>query len=303
MTSAVVFAYHNVGVRCLSVLLAHRVQVALVVTHQDNPNETIWFDSVEALARAHELPVTTPADPNDPALVAQIRALAPDFLFSFYYRHMLGPELLALPRRGAYNMHGALLPKYRGRAPVNWAVIQGERETGATLHRMVAKPDAGGIVDQQAVPIEPEDTAVEVFNKVTEAAGQVLERALPALLAGSARITPQDLSRGSYYAGRRPDDGLIDWAKGAREVHNLVRGVAPPYPGAFTKIGAIKLRLLRTRLEPNRRPRSGTPGLYFEADSLFADCGDGKVLRILEFEAQGGRFDPAALANEKINLM
>lgn len=305
MTSAVVFAYHNVGVRCLSVLLAQDVQVALVVTHRDNPNETIWFDSVEQLARAHDLSVITPADANDPAVIEQVRALQPDFLFSFYYRNMLGAELLALPRRGAYNMHGSLLPRYRGRVPVNWAVIMGERETGATLHQMVAKPDAGGIVDQQAVPIGPEDTAAEVFGKVTEAAERVLARALPGLIAGTARITPQDLSLGSYHGGRKPEDGRIDWAKSACEVHNLVRGVAPPYPGAFTRIGAMTLRILRTRPESNRRPRSGAPGLYFEAGSFFADCGDGNVLRILELDAKddrGGPLNPAAFASEKITF-
>jgi len=302
MTTAVVFAYHNVGVRCLSVLLSQGVQVMLVVTHRDNPRETIWFDSVEKLARAHALPVITPEDASDPAVVAQIRALQPDFLFSFYYRNMLGPELLALPRRGAYNMHGSLLPKYRGRVPVNWAVIMGERETGATLHQMVAKPDAGGIVDQEAVPIGPEDTAAEVFAKVTGAAERVLARALPGLTAGSARIVPQDLGLGSYHGGRKPEDGRIDWTKSAQEVHNLVRGVAPPYPGAFTRIGAMTLRILRTRLEPNMRPRSGAPGLYFEAGSFFADCGDGKVLRILEHEAQGAPLDPGAFTNEKINF-
>ena len=302
MTSAVVFAYHNVGVRCLSVLLAQGVQVALVLTHRDRANENIWFDSVEKLARAHGLPVITPEDPNDPAVVAQIRALQPDFLLSFYYRNMLGPELLALPRRGAFNLRGSLLPKYRGRVPVNWAVIMGERETGATLHQMVAKPDAGGIVEQQAVAIGPEDTAAEVFGKVTAAAEQLLARALPDLIAGSARSAPQNLSLGSYYGGRKPEDGRIDWTKSAQEVHNLVRGVAPPYPGAFTGIGAMTLRILRTRLEPNRRPRSGAPGLYFEAGAFFADCGDGKVLRILELEADGRPLDPAVLANVKITF-
>ena len=302
MTSAVVFAYHNVGVRCLLVLLDQGVRVGLVVTHQDNPRETIWFDSVETLARAHALPVITTADANSPAVVAQIKALAPDFLFSFYYRNMLGPELLALPRRGAYNMHGSLLPKYRGRVPVNWAVIMGERETGATLHQMVAKPDAGGIVAQEAVPIGPEDTAAEVFGKVTEAAERVLAHALPGLIAGTARVTLQDLSLGGYYGGRKPEDGRIDWSKSAREVHDLVRGVAPPYPGAFTQIGAMTLRILRTRLEPNRSPRSGAPGLYFEAGSFFADCGDDKVLRLLQVEAQDGTLDPKAFAQEKITI-
>jgi len=302
MSTAVVFAYHNVGVRCLSVLLDAGVQVVLVVTHRDNPNETIWFGSVEALARSRALPVITPEDANDPAVVAKIRALRPDFLFSFYYRNMLGPELLALPARGAYNMHGSLLPKYRGRVPVNWAVIKGERETGASLHEMVAKPDAGGIVDQESVPIGPEDTAAEVFVKVTGAAERVLARALPGLISGIARITPQDLSLGSYYGGRKPEDGRIDWTKSAPEVHNLVRGVAPPYPGAFTQLGPTRLRVLRTRLQPNRRPRSGAPGLYFEAGSYYADCGDGSVLQILELDTPGGPLDPGAYSKEKISF-
>lgn len=305
MTSAVVFAYHNVGVRCLSVLLAQGVEVALVVTHRDRADEHIWFDSVEKLARDHALPVIAPDDPNDAAVVAQIRALAPDFLFSFYYRHMLGAELLALPRRGAYNMHGSLLPKYRGRVPVNWAVIMGEQETGATLHQMVEKPDAGGIVDQEAVPIGPEDTAAEVFAKVTEAAARVLARALPRLVAGEAQIKAQDLAKGSYFGGRKPEDGRIDWSRSALQVHNLVRGVAPPYPGAFTRIGELSLRILRTRLQPNRRPRSGAPGLYFEGGAFFADCGDGKVLRLLEIEADesGGALDPAAFATKKTTFV
>jgi methionyl-tRNA formyltransferase len=176
----------------------------------------------------------------------------------------------------------------------------GERETGATLHEMVAKPDAGGIVDQEAVPIGADDTAAQVFGKVAGAAERVLARALPALIAGTAKIRPQDLSLGSYHGGRKPEDGRIDWTRSASDVHNLVRGVAPPYPGAFTRIGATTLRILRTRLEPNRRPRSGAPGLYFEAGSCFADCGDGSVLCITEFEAQDGTFDPASFASEKI---
>src|SRR5512144_3044265 len=166
MARAIVFGYHQVGVRCLRVLLAHRVDVALVVTHADSPGDSIWFDSVAAVASENDIPVRTPEDPNTPELVADIAALAPDFVFSFYYRRMLGPGLLAIPGLGALNMHGSLLPKFRGRAPVNWAVLEGERETGATLHYMVDKPDAGDLVAQMAVPILPDDTAHEVFAKV-----------------------------------------------------------------------------------------------------------------------------------------
>ncbi|HLQ01786.1 MAG TPA: formyltransferase family protein, partial [Burkholderiales bacterium] len=123
MTSAVVFAYHDIGCRCLDVLLDQRIEVPLVVTHRDDPGENIWFGSVAALAGRRSIRAIMPEDPNAPQIVGEIRALRPDFLFSFYYRLMLGPALLAVPKRGAFNVHGSLLPKYRGRAPVNWAII------------------------------------------------------------------------------------------------------------------------------------------------------------------------------------
>jgi len=290
MTRAVVFAYHNVGVRCLEVLLAHRLDVPLVVTHRDNPGENIWFDSVAALAAANKLSVTTPDDPNAAEVAARVRSLEPDFVFSFYYRHMLAPELLAIARRGALNMHGSLLPKYRGRVPVNWAVINGEMVTGATLHYMTGKPDAGDIVDQQAVPILPDDTALDVFNKVTAAAASVLERSLQPLIAGNAPRRPQNLAAGSYFGGRRPGDGRIDWSKSAASIHNLVRGVAPPYPGAFTELNGETLRILRTRVESGRAAHAGSPGIYARGDACFAACADGGLLRLLEMEYRGKPF-------------
>jgi methionyl-tRNA formyltransferase len=287
MTSAVVFAYHNVGVECLSVLLRHGVDVALVVTHDDNPAEKIWFDSVKSLAAGRGLPTIAPEDPNTPEIIGRIRALKPDFLFSFYYRNMLKPPLLEAPKRGALNMHGSLLPKYRGRVPVNWAVINGESETGATLHYMTVKPDAGDIVGQEAVPILPDDTAADVFRKVTAAAAHVLDRHLPTLIAGNAPRTPQDLSQGGYYGGRRPEDGRIDWRLPAARIHNLVRGVAPPYPGAFTAIGGATLRILRTRVENTAASGPRKPQLFVERGACYATCADGVTLRVLEMDLDG----------------
>jgi methionyl-tRNA formyltransferase len=295
MTSAVVFAYHNVGLRCLAVLLGAGVEVPLVVTHQDNPGEHIWFGSVADLARLHDIAVITPDDPNAPEIVASIEALRPDFLFSFYYRRMLGERLLESPSRGALNMHGSLLPRYRGRVPVNWAVIRGESETGATLHYMVAKPDAGDIVDQQAVPILPDDTAGEVFDKVTVAAEMVLYRSTPALASGTAPRKPQDLSRGSYFGGRKPEDGRIDWNEPAQAVHNLVRGVAPPYPGAFTEVNGRRLRVQRSLRVPKRSGRFDRPTLFVEAGATYAQCADGGVLRLVELEYEGSSIAPAAI--------
>ncbi|MCF8149532.1 MAG: formyltransferase [Burkholderiaceae bacterium] len=288
MSKSIVFAYHNVGVRCLSVLLAHGVDVVRVITHTDNPGETIWFDSVAELAAVHDIPVITPEDPNDAALVAELAALQPDFLFSFYYRQMLKAPLLALPGRGAFNMHGSLLPKYRGRVPVNWAIIHGERETGATLHQMVEKPDAGGIVAQQAVPILPDDSALEVFNKVSVAAEMALDRALPLLLSGQAVPQPQELAAGSYFGGRKEEDGRIDWSRPASEIHNLIRAVAPPYPGAFFDTANSRVRILRSiHADSAQNPRFGRPTLYSHDARLFAECADGQILRLLAVELGG----------------
>ena len=288
--TAVVFAYHDVGVRCLSVLIAHGLDVRLVVTHRDDPDEAIWFASVERLAREHGLATATPDHPSD--LSARLASMAPDFVFSFYYRHMLPAPMLTAAKRGAYNMHGSMLPKYRGRAPVNWAVLNGERETGATLHAMVAKPDAGGIVDQMAVPILPDDIALEVFRKVTVAAEIVLDRSLPKLLDGRANAIPQDLAAGSYFGGRRPEDGRIDWRLPGRRIHDLVRAVAPPYPGAFTDVGGQRLRLTRTRCLAERAAPGAASLASDSWGRLVARCADGTVLHILECDLDGQALKP-----------
>jgi methionyl-tRNA formyltransferase len=276
VTRAVVFGYHDVGVRCLRVLLGQGIEVPLVVTHEDEPGEQVWFDSVARHARWHGIEVITPANPNAPGLLQRLRALQPDFLFSFYYRHMLGAELLASAVRGAYNMHGSLLPKYRGRVPVNWAVLNGERETGATLHEMTVKPDAGGILDAQAVPILPDDT---------------LQRALPGLVAGTAVARAQDQADASYFGRRTSADGAINWRLGALAVHNLVRAVAPPYPGAFATAGGMPLRVLRTLPAPG--PATAQPELRWIDGEVRALCRDG-ALRLLEFELDGRVRDAAA---------
>ena len=223
-------------------------------------------------------PPQLPQPPNAPDVRAQVAARAPDFLFSFYYRKMLAAPLLALPARGALNMHGSLLPRFRGRAPVNWAVLAGERETGATLHYMTTKPDSGDIVGQTAVPILPDDTAREVFDKVTVAAEMTLDRALPGLIAGTAPRQPQDVAQASYFGGRRPEDGVIDWTREASTIHNLVRAVAPPYPGAFTAIGGVGARILRTRVVEN------------------AHCGGGGTLHVLSLEIDGAIAGPQVFA-------
>ncbi|MFN0302034.1 MAG: formyltransferase [Burkholderiales bacterium] len=297
MPRAVVFAYHNVGYRCLSVLLARGIDIPLVVTHENSPKENIWFESVAKLAKRHGIESIAPENPNSPAVIEKLRLLAPDFLFSFYYRHMLQPALLAIPTRGGFNMHGSLLPKYRGRVPVNWAVVHGESETGATLHEMVEKPDAGRIVDQASVPILPNDTAHDVFNKVTVAAEIVLSRSLASLVDGSARLSLPDLMAGSYFSGRTPEHGRIDWTKDVWSVHNLIRAVAPPYPGAFCKVGGNHLALLRTWWRGERWPHVAAPALLHEADRLTIRCADGGLLDLLHAEVDDALLTPQSFSH------
>lgn len=289
---AVVFAYHDVGVRCLKTLLSGGVEIPLVVTVADDPNELQWFGSVAATAADHGLSVATPASANTAELERTIAALSPDFIFSFYYRSMLGPGVLNAARRGALNMHGSLLPKYRGRAPVNWAILRGELETGATLHYMVARADAGDIVDQLAVPILRDDDAREVFGKVTVAAEIVLARSLPGLMAGTAPRRPQLLEPGQYFGRRRAEDGRIDWSRPALEIHNLVRAVAPPFPGAFTVVRDEQWWIHKTRLEAQRRAPPGKGATLFGADGrCYVRCCDGAVLQLMSAATAAGPLD------------
>ncbi len=283
---AVVFAYHNVGARALRTLLAGGMQIELVLTHPDDPGETIWFESVAAVAAEHGIPVALVDLSVPPELQARVAAIHPDYLFSFYFRRMLPPALLATARIAALNMHGSLLPKYRGRVPVNWAVLHGERETGATLHVMEAKPDAGDIVAQQAVPILPDDTAKDVFDKVTVAAEIALWSVLPQLMRGQLPRRPNPLAQGSYFGGRKPEDGRLDWTRPAAELYNLIRAVAPPYPGAFFESGGRRLVVARARLARPEiaalLPESCGLGLHAAAGKLLARAGDGGVIHILE---------------------
>jgi methionyl-tRNA formyltransferase len=294
---AVVFAYHNVGVRGLSVLLSLGVEVPLVVTHRDNPDENIWFDSVLDLADRHGIPAITPDDPNAAEVVDRVRAAAPDWIFSFYYRHMLKEPLLALPTKGAFNLHGSLLPSYRGRVPVNWAVLHGERQTGASLHRMVLKPDAGALVGQQPVAVLPNDTAYQVFQKVTCAAEALLLQEVPRMLAGDHAERPLDLTAGSYFGGRRPEDGRVDWTRSAWQVHNLIRAVAPPYPAAFTDLGGTRLKLLGSYYK-GETAKGGEPRLYWEDGQCRADCADGERI-LLTGVAVGGQVLSEAAFRER----
>ena len=282
---AVVFAYHDVGVNCLKALLNAGIQVDLIVTHEDDPNENVWFGSVAKLCQEKNIPYIMPSASDLPGLIPKLETLAPDYIFSFYYRHMIPAQILACAKIAALNMHGSLLPKFRGRAPVNWAILHGETETGATLHVMEVKPDAGDIVGQASVSIGPDETATEVFGKVSDAALEVMRNVLPELVQGRVPRKPNDLQNGSFFGGRKPADGQIHWNQTARQVHNLVRAVAPPYPGAFTDREGTTMIVARTSLKgpfPASLNLEAT-GIQVVDNRVFGICGDRQAVEILEW--------------------
>ncbi len=283
---SLVFAYHDIGYVCLQELLRTGDPIVAVVTHDDDPGETIWFRSVRELAAAHGLPVYAPANVNTAEWIERLSAYAPDVLFSFYYRKLLCKEILALPARGALNLHGSLLPKYRGRSPVNWVLIHDERETGVTLHYMDEKPDRGDIVAQRAVPITDDDTARSLFHKLSAAAAELMRDTYPLLRAGRAPRRPQVQANASYFGGRRPEDGRIDWSQPARTLFNLVRAVTHPYPGAFTAWQSRRLYVWEARPLPSRRSETAPGTVVAVAPHLEVQTGS-DTLQLLGVQLDG----------------
>lgn len=288
MSRIAVFAYSDTGHACLKSLLDHGRNVVFVATHPDRPGETRWFPSVAELAKSGGIEPVVTEDASDPSFAAAFRRATPDLVLSFYYRAMLPEAILRAPRLGAFNVHGSLLPKYRGRAPVNWAVAHGESKTGATLHVMTPRADAGDIVDREPVDIGPDDTAIEVQRRVTEAAVRVLERRIDELEAGTAPRTPQNEALATKFGRRTPEDGRIDWTRSAKQVHDLVRAVSHPYPGAFTDVLGGKTFIWKTRV-PNLGAHDNFPGqVRSEAGKLYVACGDDRYVEVLVLQREGG---------------
>jgi methionyl-tRNA formyltransferase len=283
------FGYSEVGFECLDLLLSRGDNVVALITHEDNPNEKIWFKTPAVAAREKGVPIFTPEKVNTPEWIERIAALQPDLILSVYYRNMISAKILALARLGAFNMHGSLLPKYRGRAPINWAVLHGEPRIGMTLHRMVKQADAGAIVDQEGVDIGPRDTAEQAFRKVMPCARRVLARQIDALLAGTAKETPQDDAQANYFGGRTPEDGRINWAQTSGQIFNLIRAVTDPYPGAFTDVGAARLMVWWAETDsPATRDKRGKPGEIISLAPLIVATGDG-ALELTRTEWKGAQ--------------
>ncbi|MFS1562942.1 MAG: bifunctional UDP-4-amino-4-deoxy-L-arabinose formyltransferase/UDP-glucuronic acid oxidase ArnA [Candidatus Arsenophonus phytopathogenicus] len=284
---AIVFAYHDIGCLGLKALQKAGFEIQAVFTHTDDPKENHFFSSVARLGAEMGLSVFAPENVNHSLWIERIEKMQPNVIFSFYYRHMLSQELLALAPRGAFNLHGSLLPKYRGRVPINWAILHGETETGVTLHKMIAKPDAGDIVAQKKISIDATDTALVLHEKIRQAAEQLLADTLPLIKMGDYSATPQDESKATYFGRRSAEDGLIDWSKSATEVNNLVRAVTEPYPGAFTYLAESKMIVWRARVLEKSHDK--LPGTIISTEPLQIACGQG-VLEILTGQSGAGLY-------------
>ncbi|NOY22823.1 MAG: bifunctional UDP-4-amino-4-deoxy-L-arabinose formyltransferase/UDP-glucuronic acid oxidase ArnA [Acidobacteria bacterium] len=280
----VVFAYHNMGCAGIRSLLEQGWDIGAVFTYQDDPEETTWFESVAELAASHNIPLYTPENVNHPLWIEKIRKIAPDFIFSFYYRNLLKPEILNIPAYGCLNLHGSLLPRYRGRAPINWVLVNGETETGVTLHYMTEKPDDGDIVAQEKISIDYSDTGKSLNERMTEASERMLRRVLPELEKGAAPRVPQNQEEASYFGRRTPEDGRIDWNHDAEQIRNLVRAVTKPYPGAFSYLGQRKFFVWEASTEAGGE---GEPGTVLSISPFRVRCKKG-VLQIQTGQLENG---------------
>ncbi len=298
---SVVLAYHNIGCAGIEALLRNGFEISAVFTHTDDPQENTWFNSVAELAASKAIPVFAPEDINHPLWVNKIKALSPDIIFSFYYRKMIKQPILDIPPAGCLNLHGSLLPKYRGRCPVNWVLVNGEKETGVTLHYMTPSPDDGDIVCRKAITIDENDTARSLSDKTVTAASDMLDEILPKIKAKTAPRKPQDHSQSSYYGGRRPADGEIDWAANAAKIRNLVRAVTRPYPGAFSYISDTKCFFWAVS-RASGCGENATPGTVISTDPLVISCGDGAVQ--IDFgQVEGGVYVGGAQLARELNLV
>src|SRR5579862_6534107 len=273
------------GYACMEALLKMGAQIAALFTHRDDTHEEIWWRSCEELAARHGVPVHI--DESIEAVAATIGALKPSIIYSFSYRHLIPESVLELAPIGAFNLHPSLLPAYRGRAPVNWVLVNGERETGVTLHHMVARADAGDIVGQRAVSIDDSDNALTLYRKLVPLGVELIDEMHPKIVAGTAPRLKMDIAKGTYFGRRKPEDGRIDWRWPARRIFNLVRAVTHPYPGAFCFVGTRKLLVWEAKIGAENGS-CGEPGKVVRemADgALEIVAGEGSVIvKVVQFE-------------------
>lgn len=296
----IVFAYHDMGCAGIEALLKAGFDICAIFTHPDRASENHFFDSVARLAAEQGIPVFAPDDVNHALWVERIQKMAPDMIFSFYYRALLSEKILATARLGAYNLHGSLLPTYRGRAPLNWVLVNGESETGVTLHRMVARADAGDILAQERIAIADDDDAMSLHQKLVAGAKTLLASCLPTMKQGLIDGVKQDESRASVMPGRTPEDGRIEWSLPAKSIANLVRAVTDPWPGAFGYVGTTKFIVWKAKAHDI--VHTAKPGTALSINPLIIACGEG-ALEVLTGQSEQGVYMNGSQLAQSLGLV
>ena len=272
------------AVPCLESLIQAGHEILAVFTQPDKPvgrKQVLTPPDVKVCALKHGLTVYQPDSLRNGAAMEIIRSLSPDAIIVAAYGKILPKEMLDFPRFGCINVHGSLLPKYRGAAPIQWSVINGDPETGVTIMQMNEGVDTGDILMKRAIPIGIDDTAESMFDKLAVLGGASIVEALDRIERGELKAEKQDESLASYAPMLNKDISLIDWNKGGMEVHNLVRGLYS-WPVAYTVLNGKKLKILRT----SPCEASGEAGKILALDPLTVGCGYGSVI-IHELQLEG----------------
>ena len=283
------------GRRSLQTLLDMRADVVGVFTlRPDLAAEVSGAVPWEDLASTHRIPLHYVRNINDPDAVATMRALAPDLVFCVGWTQLLRHEILRLPRSGCVGFHASALPRYRGRAPVNWAIIHGEMETGNTMMLLDEGVDTGDILAQRRFPIDDDDTCATIYERVAASEDEMIREVLPLIREGRMRRTPQDHAQATVMPRRRPADGAIDWNRTTKQLHDWVRALTHPYPGAFTSVLGVRVFVWKARPwrpgpggAPTVAPRAGWLRLEGDPPRLVAGTKDGDLL-LERVQIEGG---------------
>jgi len=279
------FGIYELGFRSLEALLARNLNVVGVVT---KPEGLLEAQPITRLARETGRPVLAPESPRDAGFLRQVRLLRPDLIAVAGYHKILPGSLLRLPPSGVINVHGSLLPRYRGPSPWKWAIMNGETRSGATVQQMAEELDRGDILSQRELPIDPQDTGETLFLRISALAGPLLAETIEDLFAGRVDPQPQDEQRASYQGYPGDEDARICWEWNAERIRNQIRGLCPR-PGAWTQYGRKRVRIRKAALAGG--PMGQVPGMILgrTEDSLLVSTGQGNLsVSAMSIEGEDG---------------
>jgi methionyl-tRNA formyltransferase len=293
-----VFGYHQIGYLCLQELLKTKENVIGLFTYKADPKENIWFKTPDLLAKKYKIPIYYDADLNSDKIKQLItQKLQPDLIFSFYFREKIPTYIIEYPKLRAFNLHGSYLPYYRGAAPLNWALVNGEKFTGASIHYLSDQFDTGAILDRTKIKITKDDDINSLYAKFHTVGLEIFRKNLKKIKSGKINTIEQDSSNATYFPKRKPEDGLIRWdSQTSEQIYNLIRAVTYPYPGAFTYFQMLKFIFWRAKVVESKKWHLPIRmGIYDHKNkTLRIGCSDGKILEVTDFSVMQN--------NKEINL-